>query len=226
MHIKSRPIIALMYQRYQRLVYAWRVMYLVFISCFSLAFCSENYRLLVPPPTQEEQESQGKLKQIYLHNFRHQTVDDEGRLLWELQAKKAFVLQDLSAAAGRQSEGGLSLVGKTVSGITNIVAYDFYYVDYDNQQPIIKLRALHGNYDQVQSKLFLQGRVQYKDNKNVHIHSEKIDYDMRKRLLSSTKAVRLHKDGFYTLCQKGVVIDLNSGHQLCRSPQTNLENKF
>ena len=161
----------------------------------TLLFCGSDYRFI-----DEKLREKGEF--FYMKNFTHQFFDNQAGSQWLLEAKEAFL-----------PSRALELSGE------HVIAYDFTFRQYTKAKKLrFLLRAKRGELDKAKQKLFLEGKILYKDEERRELASEKMEYDFTSQVLSSTHAVQLKQPGVTSLCKKGIEINLLTKRQHCRAP--------
>ena len=167
------------------------------------AACRDNYRIIQDNLDLEEQrDAYGAL--IVLYNFQRQTVDKLGRTDWNLKARKAAVFQD-----------GLAQKFK------RLLAYDLHFIQYRANATNIdfELQSQKGDLNAQQQQLDLSGETLFKDSQKRIMRSNRMRYDLKEKLLTTTAPVWLQTPSVKSLCRKGIHLKLGSDSQICRAPR-------
>lgn len=154
--------------------------------------CQETY------PTVEDQ-SMEKGAAVKLGKFHRQAMAAAGHLAWELRGSEAYIFEKKRKQ-------------------TRIVAYGFEFKQYDEKgKAIATVRAVRGEVDYDAKKLYLTGSVEF-ENDARRIMSQKMQYDIEEKIVTSDAPVVISERNLYTRCTRGIFVDQKSQRQVCRGP--------
>lgn len=154
--------------------------------------CGETYRTV-------EDRSLEKGATVKLGSFQREALDPDGKPLWELKGKEAYIFEKK-----RQQ--------------TKLVAYGFSFRQFNPAgQVVAEVSAVRGEVDYTQKQLHLTGNVTFKGRART-ITAQKMSYDIEEKVVTSDSEVVIQERNLYTRCARGVVVYQKTEKQICKGP--------
>ena len=154
--------------------------------------CKETYRTV-------DDRSLEKGAAVKLGSFHRQAIAAAGHRAWELRGSEAYIFEQKRKQ-------------------TRMVAYGFEFKQYDEKgKTIATVRAIRGEVDYEAKRLYLTGNVEFENNART-ILSQKMQYDLEEKIVTSDAPVVISERNLYTRCAGGIRVDQKTQRQVCRGP--------
>jgi len=163
------------------------------ILILAISSCRESYDIV-------REDSLEKEANVRISNFTRYNQTVSGRKIWKLTAKEAYLYRQ------DQTE-------------SKIIVYNFSFEQFnENEQSTGLLTADRGEVNYQDQKMLLTGNIVSTDETGRLLRGQKMTYDIESKILSSDETVTIIEKGLSTVCRRGVLVDRESGRQICRSP--------
>lgn len=136
-------------------------------------------------------------------NFRRTQYKGVGGIKWDLKASEAFIYQ-------------------VDEKVDRVVVYDFSLDQTDKQDPLF-ISAKRGEINYQTGNMTIEGDVYLKDKEGT-ITSQRLEYNLEKKVADSKNTVTLNRKGLTTQCMGGVYYDRSSNRTVCRRPKGSVES--
>ncbi|MBW7856714.1 MAG: LPS export ABC transporter periplasmic protein LptC [Leptonema sp. (in: Bacteria)] len=136
-------------------------------------------------------------------NFRRTQYKGVGGIKWDLKASEAFIYQ-------------------VEEKVDRVVVYDFSLDQHDAQDPLF-VSAKRGEINYKTGNMTIEGDIYLKDKEGT-ITSQRMEYNLEKKIADSKDPVTLNRKGLTTECMGGVYYDRSSNRTVCRRPKGSVES--